>query len=308
MFAVGLRLKFVGQIRAVVIIASVASYIPKRRIGSGQSSNLNPKILNEEAITNNACRLCSFLRVGSGAEVYSANTVGYTRVAVNSGLNLLGSQFVEVGTDAALDINEVVLPAAEVAGLNENYEFQTLLQTWDGTAYAIYGYCADGQGTELFGDPSWDGKWLSIAMDGVAVVDIPAGSGFWVQTSGNSSVTMMGQVASAETTKVNVISGLNLLSSAYPKAVNIQDVVPSAELPGLNEMYEFQTLLQTWDGTAYAIYGYCADGQGTELFGDPSWDGKWLSIAMDGVADVTLPAGSGFWVQTSGTGTVTFTK
>ena len=242
------------------------------------------------------------------AEVYSANTVGYTRVAVNSGLNLLGSQFVEVGTDAALDINEVVLPAAEVPGLNENYEFQTLLQTWDGSAYAIYGYCADSQGTELFGDPSWDGKWLTILMDGVATVDIPAGSGFWIQTTGGSTVTMMGQVASAESTSVDVTAGLNLISASYPKAINIQEVVPSAELPGLNEMYEFQTLLQTWDGTAYAIYGYCAAGQGTELFGDPSWDGKWLTILMDGVADVTLPAGSGFWVQTSGTGTVTFTK
>ena len=229
-------------------------------------------------------------------------------MAVNSGLNLLGSQFVEVGTDAALDINEVVLPAAEVAGLNENYEFQTTLQTWDGANYATYGWCAAGQGTELFGDPSWDGKWLPFAMDGVAVVDIPAGTGFWIQTTGNSTVTMMGQVASAESTTVNVVSGLNLLSSAYPKAINIQDVVPSAELPGLNENYEFQTVLQTWDGANYASYGYCAAGQGTELFGDPSWDGKWLPYAMDGVADVTLPAGSGFWVQTTGTGTVTFAK
>ena len=229
-------------------------------------------------------------------------------MAVNSGLNLLGSQFVEVGTDAALDINDLVTPSADLPGLNGDYVFQTGLMTWNGSSYTTYGYCADGQGTELFGVSEWDGKWLTNDMGAVATADIPAGEGFWIQSSGTGTATMMGQVASAESTSVYVTAGLNLISASYPKAINVQDVVPSAEVPGLNSDYVFQTGLMTWNGSSYTTYGWCAAGQGTELFGDPSWDGKWLTNDMGAVADVEIPAGSGFWVQTTGSGTVSFTK
>ncbi len=229
-------------------------------------------------------------------------------MAVNSGLNLLGSQFVEVGTEAALDINDLVTPSADLAGMTDSYEFQTFLMTWDGANYVTYGYCGEGQGEGLFGDPSWNAKWISVNMDALAIVDISAGTGFWVQTSGDSTVTMMGQVASAESTSVDVTAGLNLISSSYPKAINVQDVVVSSDIPGMTDGYEFQTFLMTWDGANYVTYGYCGEGQGESLFGDPSWNAKWISVNMDGVADATLPAGSGFWVQTTGTGTVTFAK
>ena len=229
-------------------------------------------------------------------------------MAVNSGLNLLGSQFVEVGTDTDADINALVLPSAEVPGLNADYAFQTTLMTWNGSSYTIYGYCAAGQGTDMFGVSEWDGKWISNGMDAIADVELPAGTGFWIQTTGNSTVTMMGQVASAESTSVDVTAGLNLISASYPKAINVQDVVPSAEVPGLNGDYAFETTLMTWNGSSYTIYGYCAAGQGTDMFGVPEWDGKWISNGMDAIADVELPAGSGFWVQTTGSGTVTFAK
>ena len=107
-------------------------------------------------------------------------------MAVNSGLNLLGSQFVEVGTEG---INALVLPSAEVPGLNADYAFQTTLMTWNGSSYTIYGYCAAGQGTDMFGVSEWDGKWISNGMDAIADVELPAGSGFWVQTTGSGTVT-----------------------------------------------------------------------------------------------------------------------
>ena len=89
-----------------------------------------------------------FVSCAWAAEVYSANTVGYTRVAVN-GLSLLGSQFVEVGTEAALDINEVVLPAADLPGMDmDTGSFQTTLQMWDGSSYTTYGLLGVGQGEE----------------------------------------------------------------------------------------------------------------------------------------------------------------
>ena len=69
----------------------------------------------------------------------------------------------------------------------------------------------------------------------------------------------------------------------------------------------FQTTLQMWDGSSYTTYGLLGVGQGEEM-GLPEWDGKWLTPAMDNLADVEIPAGQGFWIQTTGTGTVTFAK
>ena len=109
-------------------------------------------------------------------------------MAVN-GLSLLGSQFVEVSTEAALDINEVVLPAADLPGMDmDTGSFQTTLQMWDGSSYTTYGLLGVGQGEEM-GLPEWDGKWLTPAMDNLADVEIPAGQGFWIQTTGTGTVT-----------------------------------------------------------------------------------------------------------------------
>ena len=122
------------------------------------------------------------------AEVYSANTIGYTRVAVNSGLNLLGSQFVEVGTDAAAGINDIVIASADLPGMDlDSFEFQTFLMTWTGAGYTSYYLIGAGQG-ELLGDASLDGKWVDGSYQLVDVT-IPAGSGFWVQTTGAGTVT-----------------------------------------------------------------------------------------------------------------------
>ena len=60
-------------------------------------------------------------------------------------------------------------------------------------------------------------------------------------------------------------------------------------------------LLSDWGRT-----GLIGAGQG-ELLGDASLDGKWVDGSYQ-LVDVTIPAGSGFWVQTTGAGTVTFAK
>ena len=116
------------------------------------------------------------------AEVYSANTVGYTRVAVNPGFNLVGAQFVEVGTDSSAAINNLVVASADLPGINSSYTgFDTTLQVWTGLGYTTYGLLAVGQG-EAVQMPDWDGKWLLSNMTGLADADLPTGNGFWIQT------------------------------------------------------------------------------------------------------------------------------
>ena len=227
-------------------------------------------------------------------------------MAVAPGNNLLGAQFVEVGTDAAAGINDIVIASADLPGMDlDSLVFQTSLKTWTGTGYTSYYLVGAGQG-ELLGDASLDGKWVDGNYQLVDVT-IPASDGFWIQTTGSGTATMMGQVATAESTTIDVVAGLNLLSSAYPKDINIQDVVASADLPGMDlDSFEFQTFLMTWTGAGYTSYYLIGAGQG-ELLGDASLDGKWVDGSYQ-LVDVTIPAGSGFWVQTTGAGTVTFAK
>ena len=83
---------------------------------------------------------------------------------------------------------------------------------------------------------------------------------------------MMGQVASSDSTPVDIAAGLNLISCSYPKAINIQDVVASADLPGMDmDTGSFQTTLQMWDGSSYTTYGLLGVGQGEESAKVKKW-------------------------------------
>ena len=246
------------------------------------------------------------------AEVYSANTVGYTRVAVNSGLNLLGSSFVQVGSGEALDINDAI-KVSELPGLTDDFsDFATMVKLWTGTGYRTYGYVTAEQANdeENWGWPESGDKWILGDMTDIAAVQVPAGDGFWVQTTGTGSVTLIGQVPAEAETAVNIIPGLNLVSCPYAKEINIQDVKVNG-LPGLTEDFsDFATMIKLWTGTGYRTYGYVTTEQANdeENWGWPESGDKWILGDMTDIADVTIPAGAGFWIQTTGTGSVTFAK
>ena len=240
------------------------------------------------------------------AEVYSANTVGYTKVTVNSGLNLLGSSFVQVGTGEALDINDAI-KVSGLPGLNETMErFLTTVLAWTGTSYDTYGFITEEEAIANEW-PEASNKWLLGDFTDIAAVPVPAGDGFWVQTTGTGTITLVGQVPAAATTDVTINPGLNLISCPYAKEINIQDVKVNG-LPGLNEtMDRFVTTILLWTGTSYDTYGYLTEEEAVANEWSEAAD-KWLLGDMTDIADVTIPAGAGFWIQTTGTGSVTFTK
>ena len=238
----------------------------------------------------------------TAAEVYSSNVVGYSKVAIQSGFNLIGSQYVSIGSNTDFDVNEL-MTSQDLPGLDASFAFQTVLKVWNGGGYYTYGYCADGQGTEN-GEPSWDGKWLLNDMSGLASDTIRVGEGFWIKSDSPATITISGQVATNASYSANVSAGFNLLSNPYPAPLDI-NTMTSDNLPGLDADFAFQTILKVWNGGGYYTYGYCADGQGTEN-GAPAWDGKWLLNDMSDLADVTIPSGNGFWVKTSAPATITF--
>ena len=117
--------------------------------------------------------------------------MGYTKVTVNPGLNLLGSSFVQVGTGEALDINDAI-KVSGLPGLTEDFsDFATMVKLWTGNGYRTYGYVTAEQANdeENWGWPESGDKWILEDMSDIANVTIPAGAGFWIQTTGTGSVT-----------------------------------------------------------------------------------------------------------------------
>ena len=122
------------------------------------------------------------------AEVYSENVVGYTKVTVQPGFNLLGSSFVQVGSGEALDINEAI-KVSGLNGLDEGLEkFVTTVRLWNGTGYDTYGYVNADEAAAWEWSEAAD-KWLLSDMSDIADVTIPAGAGFWIKTTGTGTVT-----------------------------------------------------------------------------------------------------------------------
>ena len=101
---------------------------------------------------------------------------------------MLGSSFVQVGTGEALDINDAV-KVSGLNGLDEGLEkFVTTLKVWTGTGYRTYGY-VNAEEAAAWEWPEAADKWLLSDMTDIADVTIPAGAGFWIQTTGTGSVT-----------------------------------------------------------------------------------------------------------------------
>ena len=121
------------------------------------------------------------------ADVYSSNIVGYTKVAVSAGLNLLGSQFVNVGDNAALGISELV-QSDDLAGLTEDVAFQTELKVWIGNGYETYGWMDADDGTNNEA-PEWNSTWLLYNFTDVADVTIGVGKAFWIKTTAPATIT-----------------------------------------------------------------------------------------------------------------------
>ena len=237
----------------------------------------------------------------------SSNIVGYNKVTLSAGFNLIGSQFLNIG-QGTQDINEFANNNT-LPGLDDEYEFQSTLRVWNGVGYTTYGWYADGDGSDPEMDwPEADAKWIVNDQSDIAEVDMPAGQGYWIYTPTQATVTFSGEVPEGETKTIDVAKGFNLVANPFPEEIDIQTIQP--DLPGLDANFEFQTTLRVWNGVGYTTYGWYADGDGSNPEMDwPEADAKWILNDQSDIADVKIPIGAGFWIYTpTAAGSVTFTK
>ena len=125
-----------------------------------------------------------------GADVISSNVVGYNKVDLNRGYNMLAVQFNEVGGGAQniQDIFTGNLPDMSVD--EEGYPvWNAKLQTWNGVGYDNF-YWTGSVGGELFEDSSYNNVWVVGQYgDSVANVNIGVGEPFFIWLRSGSNVT-----------------------------------------------------------------------------------------------------------------------
>ena len=240
-----------------------------------------------------------------GAEVISSNVVGYNKVTLTPGWNMLGSQFLNVG-GMVQDVQDLTAKAS-LAGIDATtYEFHTELYVWNGGGYETYGWSDDDDGTDIDWDES-NSKWLDLKQENIVSFPVANGTGFWVKTDAAGEIMFAGEVCSSNSVTQRTSVGFNMLSNPYPMALDVQKI-QTVDLPGIDESsYEFHTELYVWNGGGYQTYGWSDADDGTDIDWEES-NSKWLDLKQENIVDVTIPVGGGFWVKSDQSGTVTISK
>lgn len=230
-----------------------------------------------------------------GAEVVSSNIVGYQKLTLQAGYNLIANGFRVVGTDEAPDLQGMFTDAASNATGTAAQETSDNLQTWDVNKYVTY-FFYDASDTED-ADPDYDKKWYSLADDSTPTSEsVDAAQGAWYISRAATTLTVAGEV-SKKNVAVKLQNGYNLVANPFPTGLKFND--PSIDWSAMGitgtAAQETSDNIQLWKGNKYATY-FFYDASDTED-ADPDYDKKWYSLEDDSTPTAdSIPAGAGFWL------------
>ena len=237
------------------------------------------------------------------ADVVSSNIVGYNKITLTEGYNLVGGQFVEIG-GANRDLSTSFILDDSFAGYDAKYKFKTRLQVWNGGGYDTYGWAGDS-GTEVDDDPSLDYTWTDLGAEAVED-EVPPTEGVWIIAEKAGVATVSGEVVTTNVT-INLVSGYNLVCNPYPMEMPITSFGRLDDsFAGYDSKYKFKTRLQVWNGGGYDTYGWAGDS-GTEVDDDPSLDYTWTDLGAE-ATNAKIPTGAAVWIIAEKSGTITFTS
>ena len=234
----------------------------------------------------------------------SSNVVGYKKVTLQPGLNLIGTGFTQIGgTDWQLkDLFQGTDVSNATAG--EAADSGDLIQVFDpsvqGYANQYYFYYA-GDGEE------YDYKWYKRGDDDEPTeATINGINGFWYNFRGSQSMTLTtaGEVSTNDVV-VTIQPGLNLITYPFPADFDFTSLDWLAAGATTGEAADSGDLIQVFNpsvqGYANQYYFYYG-GDGEE------YDNKWYKRGADDdpTSDV-IPAGSGFWYNHRGSNSFTIT-
>ncbi len=240
------------------------------------------------------------------ADVYSSNIVGYKKVTIHPGLNMISAGFGMIGVGDAQDFQNIFVDGDGVAVGGVNVNNADNIITWDPTAGAAGGYTTyykyyDGSG-------EYDNIWY-FSNDNEITDALDLSTAFWYKSLNTEPVvmTVAGEVATSETVDVIIHPGLNMIGFPFPVGFDINVAVDWAESGaegGVNVNNADNIIV--WDPTAGAAGGYTTyymyyDGSG-------EYDNIWY-FSNDNEIEDPVPATQGFWYLHRGTGfTMTFDR
>ena len=240
-----------------------------------------------------------------GAEVVSSNIVGYEKVNLVSGFNMVGVQFVNVGTKSAKDLSSATQLDSSMSGFDEDGNYASKIKVWDGENYATFGW-SGSSGTEYLEDATLDNKWLNADYEETDDT-MDKGAAAWIIAEKAGTMTVSGEVPSSPTITMNLVSGFNMVANPYPGTVKVADFgVLDSTFAGFDEDGNYASKIKVWDGENYATFGW-SGSSGTEYLEDATLDNKWLNADYEETDD-TVDFGHGVWLIAEKAGTITFTS
>ena len=126
----------------------------------------------------------------------SSNIVGYQKINLVAGYNMVAAQFGLVGANSLeRDISHIGTLDDQMAGYDDEYTYATEMRVWDPatTAYTIYGWA--GTSPETVDDmPELNNTWLDAGTEATDDV-IPAGASVWIKAEKAGTITFTSPIA-----------------------------------------------------------------------------------------------------------------
>ncbi len=236
----------------------------------------------------------------------SSNIVGYQRINLDAGWNMIGVQFVEVGTGAAKALTDAMLLDASMSGFDEDGNYATVLKVWKNNNYTTYGWSGTS-GTTVLEDSSYDNKWLNDQTEIDDTASLAAEDAVWIKAEKAGTVLVAGEVPTNTVVTIPLVVGWNMIANPFPKSVKVSTFgVLSANMEGFDEDGNYATVLKVWKNNNYTTFGWSGTS-GTKILEDPSYDNKWLNDQTEIDDEATVDFGHGVWIKAASAGTITFT-
>ncbi|MBQ6247349.1 MAG: hypothetical protein IJK04_10820 [Kiritimatiellae bacterium] len=259
--------------------------------------------MNKTTLMAVALATCLGYVPAGAAEVVSSNIVGYQKVALDPGYNMIGVQFVDVGTGEAKSLTTVAALDSTMDGFDEEGTFATQLKVWRNGDYTTYGWSGTS-GTDVLDDSSLDNKWLNRDLEEDTTASLDAQDAVWIKAGSSGTILVSGQVPTNDVV-VPLAAGYNMVANPFPKTVKVSDFgMLSSNMEGFDEEGTFATQLKVWKDGDYTTYGWSGTS-GTDVLDDPSLDNKWLNRDLEETND-TVDFGHGVWIKAGSSGTITF--
>ena len=232
-------------------------------------------------------RLRSAAAPAQAAEVVSSNIVGYNKITLTPGYNMLGGMFVQVGGDAKTIDTVFTDNTIFVAG--ESADEADTIMFWNGNGYTDFIYSSDAA------DDNAEANWASGEDTFTpADLDIARTDGFWFYKRGSETTAVLaGEVANDDKT-VEVVAGYNMIANPFAAALPLKNLVASTSFVAGESADEADTIM-VWNGSGYNDYIYSSDAA------DDNADANWASGEDTFTpVDFSIDPGHAFWFYRRG--------